>query len=308
MLNVSVEGGFGLELTNQNLKAVCGNEYGKPKELPSVQELPDTCSRGDCRKIFENSIVIIELRLNTMGWLEDNIIPLLSLVTTAVLVIINIVYIYLNKKTLDVAVHQSNLAYNPIIGIRLLNMRISEVFGPSRRQLSVGLNLTNVGNTPAIEVLVDAEIELEYSAIDGERIIPARHEPNSLSFIRSGEEITDEPGVSPNFGNTCVSHLLDDFRECQRLNTLRIETDPTETAYNASVLRIFAYYRNNIGQHFKSVYETHLDIEKIPKENESAELAQIYVPRPRFEAGPVSRDEVIKEITQRDTKRKLCGW
>ena len=245
--------------------------------------------------------------MDVLNWLQTNG-PIVSLAATIVLVIITAVYVYLTKRILDSTVRQSNLVPNPVIGIRLGHMGISKVYGPSRRNLSIGLNLTNVGNAPAIEVLVDAEIILQYSNIQDEKVIPARFEPSSISFIRPGEEMPEDPSHDPSFGNTCITHLLDDFRECNRLNIHRIETDPTKEPFNASMLRVYVYCRNNLGQHFESTYETYLHLEKIPEDDETIELSQIYVPRPKFHAGTISKEEMDKSISHRNSERDLCGW
>lgn len=246
--------------------------------------------------------------MDILEWLQTNIVAVISLATTIVLVVINIVYIYLTKKTLDVTVRQSNLAYNPVVGIRLGNMTIGRVFGPSRRNLGISLDITNVGNAPAIGVIVDAEIILQYSNVQGERVIPSRYEPFVLPFIRPGEDISNDRRLSPNFGNTCITHLLDDFRERKRLNILRIETDPTKESYEASRLRVILYYRNNLGQYFESVYETYLGLEEIPEDNKSAELFEVYIPRPKFHTAPIPKEKMDKEISFRNSKRHLCGW
>ena len=250
--------------------------------------------------------------MDVLNWLQANG-SVVSLAATIVLVIITGIYVYLTKRILDSTVRQSKLVSNPVIGIRLGHMEISKVYGPSRRNLSIGLDLTNLGNAPAIEVLVDAEIILQYSNIRGEKVIPARFEPSSIPFIRPGEEILEDSSHDPNFGNTCITHLIDDFRECNRLNIHRIETDPTKESYNASRLRVCVYYRNNIGQYFESSYETYLHIGKtpegkIPEDDETAELSQIYVPRPKFHAGPISKEKMDKDISFRNSKRDLCGW
>lgn len=250
--------------------------------------------------------------MDVLNWLQTNG-SVVSLAATIVLVIITGIYVYLTKRMLDSTIRQSKLVSNPVIGIRLGHMTISKVYGPSRRNLAIGLNLTNIGNAPAIEVFVDAEIILQYSNIQGEKVIPARFEPSSIPFIRPGEEILEYPSHNPGFGNTCITHLLDDFREYHRLNIHRIETDPTKEAYNASRLRVYVYYRNNLGQYFESTYETYLHIGKtpevkIPEDDETAELSQIYVPRPEFHTGPISKEKMDKDISFRNSKRDLCGW
>jgi len=248
-----------------------------------------------------------------MDWIRINE-PIISLASSIMLIAVTSIYVYLTHKILNTTIRQSNLASNPVISIRLGKMSISKVWGKGRRSLSIGLNLANIGNAPAIDILVDGEIILQHSDIKGEMIIPARFEPIDIPFIRCGEDLPDEQGHnSLSFGNKCITHLLDDFRECYRLNLHRIETDPTREHHTASMLRVCIYYQNNLGQFFESIYETYLHIgEKphgnIPKNDESGTLSQIYLPRPKFSAGPILSDEVNKRIAERNSKRHLCGW
>ena len=148
---------------------------------------------------------------------------------------------------------------------------------------------------------------LEYSSIDGEKVIPARFEPSFVPFVRSAEEMSD-PSLFPSFGDTCCAYLLDDFRECHRLNLLRIATDPSKESYKASRLRIMAYYCNNVGQYFRSTYESYLGLREIPKDDEESKIHQIYVPRPTFHAEPISEDDMNEELRARNSKRHLSGW
>ncbi|GAG59067.1 unnamed protein product [marine sediment metagenome] len=120
-----------------------------------------------------------------LNWLGING-SILSLLVTIILVIITGVYVYFTKRILDSSIRQLNLLPNPVIGIRIEHMTVGKVFGPSRRNFSIGLSLTNVSNAPAIEVLIDAELTLQYSNIKGEKVIPVRFEPNSVPFIRQG--------------------------------------------------------------------------------------------------------------------------
>jgi len=244
--------------------------------------------------------------MDIFDWLKANG-SLVSLAATVVLVIITGIYVYLTKRILDSTISQSKLVYSPVIGIRLRNTGISEVFGPSRRNLSVGLSLTNVGNAPAIEVLIDAEIILQYTNIKGEKVIPARFEPVPIPFIRPGEEIQDDL-LSPNFGNTCITHLLDDFRECHRLNIHRLETDPTKESFSSSKLKVCIYYRNNIGQYFESIGEAYLHPKKDLEHNDTNALPLIHSPILEFHTDPISKEKMDKEIAFRNSKRSLCGW
>ena len=257
--------------------------------------------------------------MDILGWLQAYN-GLLSLISGIILVIVTGIYVYFTKKIMDTTIRQSNLVSNPVIGIKLGNMGISTVFGPSRRNMDIGLNLTNVGNAPAIEVLIDAEIEYQYTNINGEKIIPARFEPYSIPFIRPGEEVFEENQHNPTFGNDCITHLFDDARENTRLNIHRIETNPGKDPYDQSILRIFLYYRNNLGQYFESTYETQFDVGNSirkagepldfipPADDKTCELRQIFIPRPIFHSGPIEKEKMEKDIAIRNSKRNLYGW
>ncbi|AEG18279.1 hypothetical protein [Methanobacterium paludis] len=257
--------------------------------------------------------------MNILDWLQAYS-GLLSFISSIILVVVTGIYVYFTKKIMDTSIRQSNLVSNPVVGIKLGNMGISTVFGPSRRNMDIGLNLTNVGNAPAIEVLVDAEIEYQYTNINGEKIIPARFEPSSIPFIRPGEEVLEENQHNPTFGNTCIAHLFDDKRENSRLNIHRIENNPRKYPYPHSILRVYIYYRNNLGQYFESTYETQFDVGNSirkagepldfipPADDETCELRQIFIPRPIFHSGPIKKEKMEKEIIHRDSKRNLCGW
>ena len=244
-----------------------------------------------------------------LDWLRENA-TIINLAATLCLVGITAVYVYLTKRMVGAAETASKLALDPVIGIEVRGMLIGEEFGEGRRNLGVELTLTNVGRAPAIEVLVDGEFVLQYARISDEDTIPSRFEPEVLPFVQPGQA-TQLGG--PHFGNALVLSLIDDFREFMRLNDHRIATDPTREAFTASRLRIIVYYRNSVGQHFESTYETHVHMgegtrTKIPGPDERGVLSQIYVPRPKFHAGPISKAVIEAGLATRNRKRDLCGW
>jgi len=231
----------------------------------------------------------------------------LSLALTLGLVTVTTIYVIITKRILESSVKQSLLSSNPVIGINLGKMIIGEVYGPSRRNLSIDLTLSNIGNAPAIEVLIDSEIELKYTSINGNKIIPSRFEPYEIPFIRPNQDLSDKFS-SLSFGNTLITYLIDDFRECERLNIHRINTDPTQESFKASKLIIHVYYKNNLEQYFISKYVTYLHIEKFPNNKETSELHRIFIPRPIFHAQPISKNQMLSEIEKRRDLRDLCGW
>ena len=207
-------------------------------------------------------------------WINANE-SLITLISTISLVVITGIYVFLTKKLLDVAVKQSKLSYNPVVGITLGKTSIGEVFGDDRRNMHVGLCLTNVGNAPAIDVMVDAEIIYNHINLNGETCIPARFSPSVIPFIRPEEELIENKAPSLSFGNKSIELFFNDVLESNRLNEKRIETNPCEEPFDASTLRVIVYYRNNLEQYFESIYESHIYLEKsptiaLPKKNESA--------------------------------------
>lgn len=236
-----------------------------------------------------------------------------TFLATLILVALTAFYAYWTKGILAATASQARLNLNPVIGITVKKISIGEVFGPKRRNMNVDVELSNVGNAPAIEVLIDSEVELRYSSVNGEKVIPARFEPDMIPFLKPGDQITG-PSVSPGYGNTFITHFFDDARESLRLNLHRIETDPTQESYKTSRLRVMAYYRNSLGQLFRSHYEIeigflHRNEEKgIPEDNESCEVNMLYIPRPLFHAEPADERAIADEIENRNAKRKLSGW
>ncbi len=245
-----------------------------------------------------------------MNWIQQYS-SAINVLTTTVLVLITACYVYLTWLILKASEKQSRLSLAPVLGIKINEINISEVFGPNRRNMGVALELTNVGNAPAIEILVDSEIHLRYSDIKGEKSIPARFEPDMIPFMRPGETNNE---CHLGFGNTLITHFFDDVRESTRLNLHRIETNPGKESFKTSRIRVFTYYRNSIGQYFKSSYEIEIDLsdvngsDPIPKDNKTAKVNMIYIPRPTFYAIPITSDIMEKGIEDRNRKRDLCGW
>jgi hypothetical protein len=236
---------------------------------------------------------------------------IISLASSVLLLVVTGIYVYLTRRILLSSQLVAKLSLNPVIGIEVGEIKIGEVYGEARRRnMHVDLKLTNVGNAPAVEALVDAEIILAYSSINGERTIPSRFEPQMIPFISPGQTVEDS---SPSFGNTLIAHLFDDYREKDRLNIHRIETNPTQEPFSASKLRVIVSYRNSIGQHFESTYETHIHLGEtgtlnIPKDDESIGMIKMNIPRQRFQAGPTSAGQVDMRLQTRNRLRDLCGW
>jgi len=237
---------------------------------------------------------------------------LINLLFTLTLISITGYYAYITKRILETSEKYSKLGLNPVIGIKINKISISEVFAEKRRALNISCEIANAGNAPAIEILLDSEIKLRYSKIEEESTIPMRFEPQMVSFLQPGQ--TEKIAHGLDYGNTFITHFFDDVRESSRLNLHRIETDATKDPFKTSRLYIIAYYRNSVGQYFKSFYEAEIDIhsklgdDPIPRDNQKAEVSLVYIPTPRFHAGPTELTSIENELKIRHNKRELCGW
>lgn len=251
----------------------------------------------------------------------------LLFISNILLVIITGAYVILTKRILESTKRDLDLSYSPVIGIRINDMTIGPVYGPDRRNFGVGLTVVNVGNAPAIQVLVDSEIVLKYTEIEGEKVIPARFEPSHIPYIRQGEEITGM-NVHQSFGNSCISQMIFDFLREDLLNRERIQNQTHEEAFYSSKLRIFVYYKNHLNQYFLSAYETTihpwtvngvpipgfaptqapLETPPVLPNDQPIELIEIAIPRPTFIANPIDMEKMNKDIEERNRKRRLSGW
>lgn len=102
-------------------------------------------------------------------------------IATVILVIVTAYYARTTKYILEATERQSKLSLDPVIGITIKKIEISKIWTErKRRSMIVELELTNVGNAPAIELMLDSEVELRYSNINNENLIPARFEPNII--------------------------------------------------------------------------------------------------------------------------------
>jgi len=234
----------------------------------------------------------------------------IQIIINVFLLLLTICSTYYAKRTVQVARKQLRLTSNPVIGIEVNQIKISEVFEKKfkRREMIVELEIANIGNDPAIEILIDGEIELEYSNIQGETVIPARFTPSQKSFLMLGDKICSER-TNLYFGNIFINHFFESSKIMGRMNKQRIKNTPWKDPYQSAKLMVYVYYSNNLGQCFKSKYEIYIYLQgKIPKSNEKADVGMVYIPRPIFCNNIISKDILNKEIEERNKKRNLCGW
>ena len=240
---------------------------------------------------------------NDLTWVTS-----LSLAADFAMIIVTIVYAVFTRHLVKITRQSFQCQLAPLIGIEIKKIVVGPPFGPKRRQMSVVLSLSNVGNAPAINVLIDSEFDFRYSKISGSSTIPQRFEPTAVAFIPQGRTVSGRQ-IDQSYGNNFVSSLLDEAREAHRLNAHRIATNPSQEPYKMSRLKVFAYYRNAVGQYFKSCYSCEVFINNSKDiDKERFDLSIIYIPHPEFYAIPIKESEMLKELAERNSRRELCGW
>jgi hypothetical protein len=249
-----------------------------------------------------------------ISWIVENS-NFFQFLTNLALVIVTLIYVIYTKRIVDSTNQQIKFSHSPVLGISINKMVISSRYG--HNNLEVTLEIANLGNAPAIEILIDSEIELKYTDYDGEKVIPSSYKPYLTPYLQINEKFTTKLGTSKHFGAKPTYAIISDFKKMHILNMERRVINPLMESYDASTFRIFVYYKNNLNQNFMSYYETILSIS--PNENTSIlfnqdensvlpsnQLIQISehpFKSPSFFTKPISDDIPRKEILVRNKKR-----
>jgi|WetSurMetagenome_2_1015567.scaffolds.fasta_scaffold48469_4 hypothetical protein len=269
---------------------------------------------------------------NFVEILNENSGTLLFL-SNILLILVTGFYVFLTKKILDSSKRELDLSFSPVIGIQIDDITVGPTYNvgsrpnDNRRNMSINLTIVNIGNAPAIQVLVDSIVVLKYTDINGVKEIPARFEPSHIPYVIQGQEIGGDV-VSQGFGNRCISQMHFDFLNQHLLNRERIQNEPSREPYNSSKIKIFVYYKNHLNQYFISTYETYIypySANNVPipgfaptqapistppilPDDQIIQIRQNYIPRPIFIVKPIEENVITSEINVRNRYRNLCGW
>jgi hypothetical protein len=229
----------------------------------------------------------------------------LTFFATLILVIITAVYVKFTQSMMDSAKAQFISQQNPVIGIKVNDMYLGCI-SESYLQFNIDFTLTNLGNAPALEVLIDSEIKSNFFHFKGENVIPSRW-VSTIPFIRVGEELYSDPQVknAPFFSqsfNSDVFEIMDKgFKKEQKLNQKRIEKNH-EPEYRSNIFLIDVYCKNSFNHFFKSHFETYLILgEKFP---DYIEVKPYFEPAQKFYSRPISEDDFKEETASRKLKRE----
>jgi hypothetical protein len=243
-------------------------------------------------------------------------------IATVVLVIVTAWYARLTKRLVEAQTREGLLSDAPVLGIKVVGISLSRLWDAerNRRSLTVRVNVENIGAGPALEVGIDSCLELEYVDCGGEHSIPARFEQAVIPHLKPGEHAKGRR-AEQHFGGDAVDALLENVREEDRLNMVRIATRAPGHALSGTKLSVITTYRNVRGQWYgaRLTVPLSLSAERIimspeqpepryPGPEDTDELLILAFPRAVYVAEPLSSDQVDKVRHQRDERRKYSGW
>lgn len=150
-----------------------------------------------------------------MNWLSNNI-SLLTLIVTAILTVTTFLYTLITRRML-------RLASQPTITIRSKNVSISpditdtasisgndDSLGKERYCVAFEIELTNIGNQPAQNIYVDAEVYFKENRPLGNKALPV-HLPEFISFLAPQSKDDKATIISARFDNFVARELIRDF-------------------------------------------------------------------------------------------------
>lgn len=241
----------------------------------------------------------------------DVVINHINAVSTVVLVIVTSYYAFLTKKILEKNDEMTLINLNPSLGVKIVEIVISPLWGEGRRSLTSGLEITNIGNSTATDILLDGEIELSAAKFGETQVIPMRFEPFCINFLPANQTVDDQ---CLDFGHLAVEAFIQNEVEIHKQNVKRIELRPEWSSIKGGKLRIFLYYRNTMNKFFKTTFESHISLDhmglEIPeiKGDSEYKVIPIFIPRPKMINQTTTLDEIESEIEHRNEKRDLSGW
>jgi hypothetical protein len=156
------------------------------------------------------------MKMNFMNWISNNI-ALMTLFITAALTIITSFYTLITRRMLRLAtqptitIRSKNVSITPDIPDDTLINESEDSLGKERYCVAFELDLTNIGNQPAQNIYVDAEVHFKVNRPLGNKSLPV-HLPNFVSFLAPQSNKSDKTtSTSARFDNFVARELILDF-------------------------------------------------------------------------------------------------
>ena len=258
------------------------------------------------------------IKMQFLNWINTNQ-SLILVISNIVLVIVTTIYVILTRRIVKLSELQIKTTPNALLGVKISRMYVSKVTN-EKRALTVSIDLQNISDSTAINIQIMGELVYSHTSINGLKKIPSQIPIRTIPFILPGELVDNHFETDLFFDHKAVIHLFDDFRENNRLNQLRIDTNPTKSSINGPKLNVKTFYNNNLGQLFESEFEVFLDMwfEKVElKKDEEVTIKFKSIPqddeqdleldfhrniRPVFTSKIISNSEYHKIISRRNSR------
>lgn len=196
--------------------------------------------------------------MEIIQFINTNLSGILSVVVAAITAIITLIYVVFTYKQMKAAQQsaeltskQMRISNQPCIVIDIAVASGSKCFPESsRRQLSIQLELENIGDSPALEIYTFSHMELQHTknVADGSNIVDMYFDPDYLKYLKPDTK----ENVSVRYETDEINMLVEDLRYCHEKNVHRIRTNPYKRAFHGTILVTEVYYKNLLGQWFKN--------------------------------------------------------
>ena len=191
-------------------------------------------------------------------YINSNLSGVLSVLVSAITALITLIYVVFTYKQLKatqnsvkLASEQMRLNNQPCISAKIGTTYGSPCFPESdRRQLHIDIKLENIGDSPALEIYTFSYLELTSTVnkYDGSNIVNMYYYPDYIKYIKPNSK----QFASVRYEEEEINMILDDLWYNMLKNHHRIHTDPSKPPFNGPLLIIEVFYKNLLGQWFKS--------------------------------------------------------
>lgn len=153
--------------------------------------------------------------MNFINWISNNM-SLMTLIITAILTIITLFYTLITRRMLrltsqpTITIRTNNVSIIPDIPDTAIINGNEDSLGKERYCVAFEIDLTNIGNHPAQNIYVDAEVHFKVNRPLGKKALPV-HLPEFVSFLAPLSNDIKTASVSARFDNFVARELIRDF-------------------------------------------------------------------------------------------------
>jgi hypothetical protein len=184
---------------------------------------------------------------------------LISLISSIILTIITGFYAYQTYILVNLTQIQSKiinqelkLQSNPVLGIHIEKIFFHPRCGPEKYEMGIKLKISNISDSPALQIIIDSEIELKI--LDSEDIkYPQLFPPETISFLKPNSSDTNYKTISLIYRDFIPKQLLIMYKKNLELFQERKQKGKL-CVYNQPLIHIYIYYQNNLGQFYRVHY------------------------------------------------------